>query len=53
MNLALSLGRYAACCVHPFAAWRGGSIRRRGAIVVGYAAGAYVVTFVSLWLSAS
>lgn len=50
MNIPLRIGRFAAWCTHPFAAWTRGSARTRGAIVIGYVTGAYVVTFIGLWL---
>ena len=53
MNTAIRVGRFAAWCTHPLAAWRVGSARARGAIVIGYAGAAYVVTFLTLWLRAS
>lgn len=48
MTAAAFVGRSAAICVHPFAAWRSPSWRDRTLLVVSYFAIGYVVVYAVL-----
>jgi hypothetical protein len=45
------VGRSLAMCVHPYAAWRSRSTRRRGFVLLAYFAGAYALVLGALFLS--
>jgi hypothetical protein len=49
-TLAVSVGRAAAFCVHPYAAWRLLPGARRMLLVSAYAAGAYLAVLTTLLL---
>lgn len=48
MTAAAFIGRSAAICVHPFAAWRSPSVRDRAVLLLSYFAISYVVVFALL-----
>jgi hypothetical protein len=50
-TLAVLVGRSAAMCVHPYAAWRSHSVRIRLLVVGAYLALGFVVVFGALWSS--
>jgi hypothetical protein len=49
-SLEIVIGRTAAICVHPVAAWHSRS-RYRWVLLAGYAAAGYAVTFATLSLN--
>jgi hypothetical protein len=50
---AIWIGRSLAACVHPYAAWRAFSPRKRLLIVAGYFAGGFISVFGALLLSSA
>jgi hypothetical protein len=50
MTLEIIIGRTAAYCLHPAAAWPHVSPRGRAAILAAYAAGSYVAVLTGLLL---
>jgi hypothetical protein len=49
--VARIIGRLLAMCVHPYAAWRSRSTRRRGFVLLAYFVGAYALMLGGLFLS--
>jgi hypothetical protein len=49
-RLEIALGRSLAICLHPMAAWRSSSHRKRLALVGGYVGAGYVATLIALRL---
>jgi hypothetical protein len=47
-RLEVLIGRSLAMCVHPYAAWRSQSVKRRALVLVAYMAASYFVVLGAL-----